>query len=235
MTSITELTKCSGLLPANSLDSATNTQACLQVPSANTAQTADSGDDTDIDAIRSEDPAAQPLWIRKSIDVEAVDTRGKKDNVDSNSTEASPHEAEQLAWPKLLFLFVGLSLIVFVSSLDQTIVATAVPRIVAEFNGLGDVSWVGSAYLLTTAAVTPLYGKLAMIFGLRNILAFAIVMFIGGSLGCALSTNMLMLIVFRGVSGFGGESLYVLSLLVINGKLIRSAGSSGGEGARSTN
>ncbi|RKP07501.1 major facilitator superfamily domain-containing protein, partial [Thamnocephalis sphaerospora] len=113
-------------------------------------------------------------------------------------------------------LFVGLAVIVFLASLDQTIVATAIPRIASELGGLSEVYWIGSAYLLTTAAVTPLYGKLTDIFGLRNIFLFAIVMFLIGSLGCALSSSMLMLILFRALSGIGGESMYALSLVVVN-------------------
>ncbi|KAI9598133.1 major facilitator superfamily domain-containing protein [Syncephalis fuscata] len=114
-----------------------------------------------------------------------------------------------------LILFAGLALTVFLCSLDQTIVATAIPRIASEFNGLNDVSWIGSAYLLTTAAVTPLYGKLTAIFGLKPVFLFALIMFLGGSLGCALSNSMTMLIVFRAVSGIGGESMYALSLVII--------------------
>ncbi|RKP27167.1 major facilitator superfamily-domain-containing protein [Syncephalis pseudoplumigaleata] len=120
-----------------------------------------------------------------------------------------------MSWKRSLILFAGLALTVFLCSLDQTIVATAIPRIASDFNSLADVSWIGSAYLLTTAAVTPLYGKLTAIFGLKPVFLFALVMFLAGSLGCALSTSMVMLIVFRAVSGIGGESMYALSLVII--------------------
>ncbi|KAI9597476.1 major facilitator superfamily domain-containing protein [Syncephalis fuscata] len=114
-----------------------------------------------------------------------------------------------------IILFSGMALTVFLCSLDQTIVATAIPKIASEFHSLGDVSWIGSAYLLTTAAVTPLYGKLTNIFGLKPVFLFALVMFLLGSLGCALATNMVFLIVFRAVAGFGGESMYALALVII--------------------
>ncbi|KAI9598140.1 major facilitator superfamily domain-containing protein [Syncephalis fuscata] len=107
------------------------------------------------------------------------ETKYQNNQESINSSTILSQEMEPLSWPKLIFLFFGLALIIFVSSLDQTIIATAIPHIVSEFNSLGDVSWIGSAYLLTTAAVTPLYGKLTEVFGLRNIFIFAIVMFIG--------------------------------------------------------
>ncbi|KAI8055339.1 major facilitator superfamily domain-containing protein [Syncephalis plumigaleata] len=122
---------------------------------------------------------------------------------------------EQMSWKRSLILFSGLALTVFLCSLDQTIVATAIPRIASDFNGLNDVSWIGSAYLLSTAAVTPLYGKLTAIFGLKPVFLFALTMFLAGSLGCALSSSMVMLIIFRALSGIGGESMYALALVII--------------------
>jgi MFS family permease len=138
----------------------------------------------------------------------------------TNINTLAPNQVDPLSWPKLIFLLIGLSVIIFVSSLDQTIVATAIPSIISEFNSLVDVSWAGSAGLLTTAAVTPLCGKLTTIFGLRNVFVFVIVMFLIGSLGCALSTNMVMLIAFRGLAGIGGESMFALSIVVINGRIM---------------
>ncbi|KAI9597243.1 major facilitator superfamily domain-containing protein [Syncephalis fuscata] len=122
---------------------------------------------------------------------------------------------EEISLGRTFIIFAGLALAVFLCSLDQTVVATAIPRIASDFNSLGNVSWIGSVYLLTTAAVTPVYGRLTDIFGMKPIFIFSLVMFLGGSLGCALSTSMEMLIGFRAVSGIGGESMYALALLII--------------------
>ncbi|KAI8055896.1 major facilitator superfamily domain-containing protein [Syncephalis plumigaleata] len=121
---------------------------------------------------------------------------------------------EQIPLGRSLIIFLGLSLAVFLCSLDQTVIATAIPRIASDFNSLGDVSWM-VGLLLTTAAVTPLYGKLAQVFGMKRVFLFALFMFLGGSLGCALSTSMVMLISFRAFAGIGGESMYALALLII--------------------
>ncbi|RKP07500.1 major facilitator superfamily domain-containing protein [Thamnocephalis sphaerospora] len=132
---------------------------------------------------------------------------------DDISVIDSPQQPMSLM--RTLILFAGLAFCVFLCSLDQTIVATAIPRIASDFNSLTDVAWIGSAYLLATAAVTPLYGRLTAIFGLKQVFLFALAMFLVGSLGCALSNSMVMLIVFRAVSGIGGESMYALALVII--------------------
>ncbi|KAI8055386.1 major facilitator superfamily domain-containing protein [Syncephalis plumigaleata] len=159
---------------------------------------------------RMEDMQCSTLEHNDSAQSKSIASKANNDEESTAQTNIEADASNQidpLSWPKLIFLFSGLSVIIFVSSLDQTIVATAIPSIISEFNSLVDVSWVGSAYLLTTAAVTPLYGKLTTIFGLRNVFVFAIAMFLIGSLGCALSTNMVMLIAFRGLSGIGGETV----------------------------
>jgi hypothetical protein len=147
-----------------------------------------------------------------------VNERELENGYDEMTTTTTTTPVKQMSWKRSLILFVGLALTVFLCSLDQTIVATAIPRIASEFNGLNDVAWIGSAYLLTTAAVTPLYGRLTAIFGLKPVFLFALTMFLAGSLGCALSSSMMMLIIFRAVSGIGGESMYALALVIITGK-----------------
>jgi Na+/melibiose symporter-like transporter len=124
-----------------------------------------------------------------------------------------------ITWTRLLVLFAGLALCVFLCSLDQTVVATAIPRIASDLGGLAHVAWIGSAYLLAAVAVTPLYGRLTGIFGIKQVFLSALFMFLIGSLGCGLSSSILMLIVFRIVAGIGGESIYALSLIIITSRL----------------
>ena len=102
-------------------------------------------------------------------------------------------------------------LVMLLASLDQTIVATAMPTIVGDLGGLEHLSWVTSAYLLAQTAVTPLYGKLGDLYGRKPVLQSAVVLFLAGSALCGLSGSMSQLIAFRAVQGLGGGGLMVLT------------------------
>jgi MFS family permease len=78
-------------------------------------------------------------------------------------------------------------LAVFLASLDQTIVSTAIPRIASEFGSLDQVAWIGIAYLLTTTAFQPLYGRFSDIFGRKPVFLAITIIFLLGSLGCGAS------------------------------------------------
>src|SRR5918999_2966902 len=97
----------------------------------------------------------------------------------------------------------GIMLAMFLGALDQTIVATALPSIGRDLSGLEHLSWIVTAYLLTSTAVTPLYGKLSDMYGRRAMMLIAIGIFMAGSLAAALATNMLTLILARGLQGLG--------------------------------
>ncbi len=120
-----------------------------------------------------------------------------------------------LSHPEIRTIVVGIMLAMFLGALDQTIVATALPTIGRHFGDLGDLSWVVTAYLLTGTAVTPLYGKLSDIHGRRGMLLIAIVIFVAGSLACALATSMMMLILSRALQGLGGGGLMAISQTII--------------------
>src|SRR3982751_5124682 len=83
------------------------------------------------------------------------------------------------------------------AALDQTVVATAMPRIVAELHGLAELSWVVTAYLLTSTIAVPISGKLSDIYGRKRLLLIGITIFVTGSMLSGLSQNMLQLIIFR--------------------------------------
>src|ERR1700726_4188536 len=93
-------------------------------------------------------------------------------------------------------IFAALMLVMFLASLDQTIVSTALPTIVGEFGGLAHLSWIVTAYLLATTIVTPLYGKLGDLFGRKIVLQSAILLFLLGSALCGISQSMVELIGF---------------------------------------
>src|SRR5438309_12055889 len=87
-------------------------------------------------------------------------------------------------------IFTALLLVLLLASLDQTIVSTALPTIVGDLGGLQHLSWVVTAYLLSSTIVAPLYGKLGDLYGRKGILQFAIVLFLAGSALCGLAQNM---------------------------------------------
>jgi EmrB/QacA subfamily drug resistance transporter len=112
-------------------------------------------------------------------------------------------------------IFAGLMLAMVLASLDQTIVSTALPTIVGELGGFTELSWVVTAYLLTSTVSTPIYGKLGDLYGRKKIFLFAIVAFLVGSALCGLSQNMGQLIAFRALQGIGGGGLMVGAQAII--------------------
>src|SRR3954470_18009727 len=117
--------------------------------------------------------------------------------------------------PRVRVIFGALLLVLFLASLDQTIVATALPTIVGDLGGLEHISWVVTAYLLAATVVGPLYGKLGDLYGRKLLLQTAIVIFLVGSMLCGLAQNMAELIAFRAIQGLGGGGLIVTTLAVI--------------------
>jgi len=109
----------------------------------------------------------------------------------------------------------GLMTGILLAALDQTIVSTALKSIVEEFNGLEHYTWVVTAYLLTSTAVTPLYGKISDIYGRRPVYLFAIGTFLLGSLLAGAATTMTQLILFRAIQGIGAGGLFALSFIII--------------------
>src|SRR5580765_111182 len=117
--------------------------------------------------------------------------------------------------PRVRLIFGALLLVLFLASLDQTIVSTALPTIVGDLGGLSQLSWVVTAYLLSSTVVGPVYGKLGDLYGRKLVLQAALVIFLVGSALCGLSQNITELIIFRGLQGVGGGGLIVLTIAVI--------------------
>ena len=122
-------------------------------------------------------------------------------------------------------ILLGTMLGLFLSALDQTIVATALPRIVRDLNGLSLYAWVTTAYLLTSTATVPIYGKLSDLYGRRPVLVFGILVFLLGSVLCglagtpafggALGGGMLQLVAFRAVQGIGAGAFASTAFSII--------------------
>jgi EmrB/QacA subfamily drug resistance transporter len=114
-----------------------------------------------------------------------------------------------------MVIYSGILLGMLLASLDQTIVSTALPRIVGDLGGLTHLSWVVTAYLLASTASVPLYGKISDLYGRKAVYQFAIVAFIVGSVIAGAAQSMPMLIFARGVQGLGGGGLIAMAMIVI--------------------
>jgi EmrB/QacA subfamily drug resistance transporter len=117
--------------------------------------------------------------------------------------------------PRVRLIFGALMLVILLASLDQTIVATALPTIVGDLGGLQHLSWVVTAYLLASTVTGPLYGKFGDLYGRKKTLQIAIVIFLVGSMLCGISQNMPELIAFRALQGLGAGGLITTTIAVV--------------------
>ena len=116
---------------------------------------------------------------------------------------------------RVLAVYAGLMAALLLAALDQTIVVTALPRIVTDLGGLNSYAWVVTAYMLAMTVTVPLYGKLGDFYGLRRMFVVAISFFLAGTLLCALAQSMLQLVLFRAVQGAGAGGLVPLALTTV--------------------
>ena len=116
---------------------------------------------------------------------------------------------------QVLIPFSGAMLGLLLAALDQTIVATALPRIVADLHGLNHLSWVVTAYLLASTVTVPLYGKLSDLYGRKRLFIIAISLFLVGSAFCGAAQSMDELVAFRALQGLGAGGLVPLTFAVI--------------------
>lgn len=116
---------------------------------------------------------------------------------------------------QILVVYSGLMAGMLVAALDQTVVATALPTIVGDLGGLDHLSWVVTAYLLTSTVSVPLYGKVSDLLGRKVVFQAAIAIFVAGSILAGLSRNMLELVAFRALQGVGGGGLMAMAQAII--------------------
>jgi len=122
-------------------------------------------------------------------------------------------------------ILVGILLALFLAALDQTIVSTALPRIVEDLEGVSRYAWVATAYLLAATALVPVYGKLADTYSRKHVETGAVLLFLAGSVLCGLSgefgplplvgDGMNQLVLFRGIQGMGAAGLMSLTFIII--------------------
>ncbi|WP_370330187.1 MDR family MFS transporter [Mycolicibacterium hippocampi] len=112
-------------------------------------------------------------------------------------------------------IFVAVLLGMLLAALDQTIVATALPTVVADLGGAGHQSWVVTSYLLASTIVTAIVGKLGDLFGRKVVFGTAIVFFLAGSVLCGIASSMTMLVASRALQGIGGGAIMVTAMALI--------------------
>jgi EmrB/QacA subfamily drug resistance transporter len=136
-------------------------------------------------------------------------------------TGSAPSGAVPVAAPSYLThrgiiqVMIGLMAGMFLAALDQSIVGTALPSIVSDLGGLSHMSWVVTAYLLTSTASTPLWGKISDLYGRRPMFQAAIIIFLVGSLVAGAAQDMTTLILGRAIQGLGGGGLIALALAIV--------------------
>ncbi len=126
-----------------------------------------------------------------------------------------PTDPPALTHRETVLVVFGVLLPVFMGSLDNTILASALPTIGREFGDVNNLPWLITAYLIANTAVTPLYGKISDIYGRRTTLFIAISFYLLGSLVCALAPNMLVLILGRVLHGMGGGGLTSTGMVIL--------------------
>lgn len=120
-----------------------------------------------------------------------------------------------LTQKRIWIIFSALIAGMLLSSLDQTIVSTAMPTIVGKLGGVEHQAWITTAYLLATTIVMPIYGKFGDVLGRRNLFLVAIALFTLASVGCALAADFWGFVIFRAMQGLGGGGLMILSQAII--------------------
>ena len=134
----------------------------------------------------------------------------------SKSTETNANSSlKPLSHKEIMVVLSGLMVGMLLAALDQTIVSTALKKIVEDFDGLTHYTWVVTAYLLTSTASTPLYGKISDLYGRRPVFQFAVVTFLVGSFLSGAAQSMGELIAFRALQGLGAGGLMSLTFVII--------------------
>ena len=121
----------------------------------------------------------------------------------------------QLPWTRIVVSVVGMLLAMMLAALDQTIVATALPRVVADLGGFDEFAWVFTAYMLASTTSIPIMGRLSDMYGRKWVLGAGVGVFMVGSALSGSAQDMLQLILFRGIQGLGAGSIIANSYAVV--------------------
>ncbi len=130
-------------------------------------------------------------------------------------TAKAVKDKSQMSRREIMAVFVGLMMAMFIGSLDQTVVSTALPTIVGELGGVDHMLWVTSAYMLCSTVMMPLYGRIGDTYGRKYLFCGALVLFAMGSIICGVGGSMIALIIGRAIQGLGGGGTMILSQAII--------------------
>ena len=135
-------------------------------------------------------------------------------------TSKQPDTSQEYEQPRYsrrdtVLTMIGVLMVMLLASLDQTIVSTAMPRVIAELQGFDRYTWVSTAYLLTSTVTVPIYGKLSDLFGRKPIFLFGVVVFLIGSALSGAAQDMNQLIAFRALQGFGAGALMPIAIAIV--------------------
>src|SRR3569623_1277466 len=122
-------------------------------------------------------------------------------------TAAHHSSGQVLPFRESLLAMLGISFVTMLVALDQTVVSTALPTMVAELKGFDLYAWVATSYLLTSVITVPVFGRLGDYYGRKPFVVTAIIVFIGASVLCAMAGSMLFLVIARSLQGIGGGML----------------------------
>ncbi len=125
------------------------------------------------------------------------------------------YEQPRFSQRETLLTMFGVLMVMLLASLDQTIVSTAMPRVIAELHGFDRYTWVSTAYLLTSTVMVPIYGKLSDLIGRKPIFLFGVVVFLIGSALSGTSQSMNQLIAFRALQGVGAGALMPIAIAIV--------------------
>jgi EmrB/QacA subfamily drug resistance transporter len=135
---------------------------------------------------------------------------------DASNTNSEGLSAEaQTTGKGRRMLLLGLCLGVLLGALDQTVVGTSLPKIVASIGGFEHFAWVFSAYMLASTCAIPLAGKLSDLYGRRPVYLVGMSIFLFGSILCGLAQDMIQLVLFRGIQGIGGGMLFPVAMATV--------------------
>src|SRR6266571_5087516 len=132
-----------------------------------------------------------------------------------SSSSSQDRETPRFTRRETLLTMAGVLLVMLLASLDQTIVGTAMPRIITDLQGFDRYTWVTTAYLLTSTVMVPIYGKLSDIFGRKPIFLIGVVVFLIGSALSGAAQDMNQLIAFRALQGLGAGALMPIAIAIV--------------------
>ena len=128
---------------------------------------------------------------------------------------SGPPPHAPISLPRRRAITAGLLLGMTLGALEATVVSTAMPTIIATLGGLAHYSWVFSAYLLTSTASVPIWGRLSDLYGRRRMYLTGVVIFLVGSVLCGMATTMVQLIAARALQGLGAGGIIPLSMTIV--------------------